>query len=290
MGMRRVCVAACLGLMVLTLGTGCVSKEQYEKLNAAYLKCEEHREQLLQELQAEKDNVTALNSQLTTLKDQFSGKDGEIARLQKDNSALTAAMEKLRAEAQAALNRPIPKPEVIVRKLPEVLHKALQALAKKYPDMVDYDPKRGAVKWKSDLVFPSGYAMVKDSAKPSLQAFAKIAASSAAAKFDVIVVGHTDAEPIKASAKRHPSNWHLSVHRAIGVNDVLIKCGVPKTRTGVMGYGEFRPMAPNDRNTGRQAKNRRVEIYLVNREILGVSQSDGIIRLPDNSLAFSRLR
>jgi chemotaxis protein MotB len=286
---QAVVVAVCLSSMVLALGVGCVSKEQYEKLDAAYRKCDEHREQLQQELQAEKDNVAALNSQLEALRSQMGGSAGELDRLRKENEALTAANEKLKAAAEAALSTPIAEPQVIVRKLPAELHKALQDFAKKYPDMVEYDAKRGAVKWKSDLVFALGSDVVRDSAKPSLQAFAKVASSSAAAKFDCIVVGHTDNLRIAREETRrlHPTNWHLSVHRAIAVNNLLMQFGVSKTRTGVMGYGEYRPIASNANDAGRQ-KNRRVEIFLVNRQVLGVSQTDGVYRVKDTGLVFAR--
>ena len=102
--------------------------------------------------------------------------------------------------------------------------------------VAEYDAKRGAVKWKSDLLFALGSDIVRDSAKPSLQAFSKIAKSSAAAQFDVIVVGHTcNLRIAKESTRRlHPTNWHLSAHRAISVNSLLMGYGVPKTRTGVV--------------------------------------------------------
>ena len=284
-------VAVCLSSLILVLTVGCVSKDQYEKLDAAYRKCNEHREQLQQELAAEKDNVAALNNQLAALRDGQSGKDGRLAALEKENAALSAEMEKLRAAAEDALNRPIEPPKVIVRKLPPALHKALQDLAKKYPDMVEYDAKRGAVKWKSDLLFALGSDVVRDSAKPSLQAFAKIARSTAAASFDVIVVGHTDNLRIvrEATRKLHPTNWHLSAHRSIAVNNLLMGQGVPTTRTGVMGYGEYRPIASNSNDAGRQ-KNRRVEIYLVNRKILGVGNADGIFHVKGTNLAFARVK
>ena len=144
-------------------------------------------------------------------------------------------------------------------------------------------------RWKGDLLFALGSDVVKDSAKASLQAFANIAKSSAAAKFDVIVVGHTDNIRIarEDTKKLHPTNWHLSAHRSIAVNSLLIQYGVPAGKTGVMGYGEYRPIDSNSTEKGRQ-QNRRVEIYLVNREVLGVSSSNGVTWLKDGSLAFLR--
>ncbi len=291
--MRTRAVRIVVGLCapVILASTGCVSKEQYEKLDAAYRKCNEHRDQLQQELQAEKDNVASLNNQLAALRDQLGGKDGEMARLRSENESLAAKLRELEAAAKGALDRPIPEPTVIVRKLPPELHKALQDFAAKYPQMVEYDAKRGAVKWKGDLLFALGSDVVKDSAKASLKAFADIAKSSAAAKFDVIVVGHTDNVRIvrEDTKKQHPTNWHLSVHRSIAVNNVLIGDGVPPSKTGVMGYGEYRPVEPNTSEKGRQ-QNRRVEIYLVSREVLGVSSTNGVNWLKDGSLAFLRVK
>ena len=39
--------------------------------------------------------------------------------------------------------------------------------------------------------------------------------------------------------------------------------GVGETRMGVMGYGKWRPIADNAGGPQNQAKNRRVEIFLV---------------------------
>ncbi len=286
-------VTVCGVAMLAALSSGCVPKEQYEKLNAMYRKCNEHREQLQQELQAQKDENAALNGRLAGLQDQLSGKDSQIAQLQEENNTLSATLEKLRAAAEDALTAEPPDPKVIVKevKLPAQLDKALREFAEKYPGIVDYDPKRGAVKWKSDLLFALGSDVVKDSAKKSLQDFAKIAASSAAKQFDVIVVGHTDNVPIvkPETRRQHPTNWHLSAHRAISVNNLMMEYGVPKTRTGVMGYGQYRPIASNKSAEGRQ-KNRRVEIYLVNRAALGVGKADGVFRVKDGNLAFARVR
>ena len=90
---------------------------------------------------------------------------------------------------------------------------------------------------------------------------ARILASSELAEFEAIVIGHTDATPITKpeTLEKHPTNWHLSVHRAIAVKDVLVKAGLPATRLGVMGYADNRPVGDNP------AQNRRVEVFVVRR-------------------------
>jgi chemotaxis protein MotB len=53
----------------------------------------------------------------------------------------------------------------------------------------------------------------------------------------------------------------LSVHRAIAVKGVLSRAGIAPVRLSVAGYGQFRPVVPNDSQGARA--NRRVEIFLV---------------------------
>jgi chemotaxis protein MotB len=144
------------------------------------------------------------------------------------------------------------------------LDSALKQFAQQYPDAVYYDAKKGIVKWKSDLLFPLGSDLVKAEANEALKKFTEIMMSSAANGFDVLIVGHTDNVRIARSetAKVHPTNWHLSTHRAIAVSGAMQSVGMPPTRIGVMGYGEFRPIASNASDSGR-GQNRRVEIYVV---------------------------
>ncbi len=148
--------------------------------------------------------------------------------------------------------------------LPQNLSNALQTFATKHPDMVEFDAERGLLKWKSDLLFDLGSADLKPAAKPALQEFANIVNSEAANDFDVLIAGHTDNTRIARPQTRqlHPTNWHLSAHRAISVLFALINDGVAPTRQTVMGYGEYQPVAPND-TPEHKALNRRVEIYLV---------------------------
>ena len=72
----------------------------------------------------------------------------------------------------------------------------------------------------------------------------------------VEVRGHTD------STGAADTNRDLSQRRAMAVRDVLIQLGVSPSRVTAMGYGEDRPIAPNDTRDGR-AKNRRVELVRI---------------------------
>lgn len=78
------------------------------------------------------------------------------------------------------------------------------------------------------------------------------------------VSGHTDDSPIKNEElrKQFPSNWELSVARAVNVVRSLSETGgVPAQRLLAAGYGQFHPLATNANPAGR-AQNRRIEILL----------------------------
>jgi type VI secretion system protein ImpK len=108
----------------------------------------------------------------------------------------------------------------------------------------------------NQVSFDPGEATVKDQFKPLA---AKIAALLDKEKGRILVVGHTDNEPIKTV--RFPSNWDLSIGRAKAVA-VLIKQGLTDpNRVEVDGKGADVPIATNETLEGR-AKNRRVEVMI----------------------------
>jgi chemotaxis protein MotB len=89
------------------------------------------------------------------------------------------------------------------------------------------------------------------------------------------IEGHTDNVPIGAElSKKYPTNWELSVARATNVARYLQeKSGINPTLLSVTGYGEYNPVATNETEEGR-AKNRRIEIVLIPREIEPVSRKE----------------
>lgn len=77
----------------------------------------------------------------------------------------------------------------------------------------------------------------------------------------VVIEGHTD--DIPNAYGQYPTNWELSVGRAVSVLRYLSeKEHVNPNRLSAVGYGEYKPLAPNDSEENR-ARNRRVNIVLV---------------------------
>lgn len=108
------------------------------------------------------------------------------------------------------------------------------------------------------LLFASGAADVKPSAFATLDS---ISAVIWELPNDVRVEGHTDDKPIATIA--FPSNWHLSVSRAVNTAFYLItRHGLNPDKIAVVGYSEFRPLVANDSEENR-ARNRRVDIVII---------------------------
>lgn len=88
----------------------------------------------------------------------------------------------------------------------------------------------------------------------------------------VTVTGHTDNMPI--NRPEFPSNWDLSVKRAVNFLKVLLENpNLDPTKFSATGMGEYHPVAPNTTAEGR-AKNRRVEVAIL-RNLANPPASDG---------------
>ncbi|MBE3555498.1 MAG: flagellar motor protein MotB [Firmicutes bacterium] len=77
----------------------------------------------------------------------------------------------------------------------------------------------------------------------------------------ISVEGYTDDIPIGPTSP-YRSNWELSAARALTVLHVLTTFGVDPARLSETGYGEQRPLYPNDTPQHRQ-QNRRVDLVLL---------------------------
>ena len=216
----------------------------------------------------------ALNKRKAVLEGDLGAARLELAQLKRqlsDATALTnidkvALQEKITA-LEIHLGR---KDELIARMreqclggmaLPAEVSTLLEEFAEK-EDMVTFDAAKGIVKFKSDLLFKSGSDAVLPPAAAAIKSLSTILNTKEAAELDIIIAGHTDDQPIRFARANHPTNWHLSVHRAISVLKIMSANNVAQKRMSVRGFGELRPIAPNDPGKGN-AQNRRVELYIV---------------------------
>lgn len=76
----------------------------------------------------------------------------------------------------------------------------------------------------------------------------------------VVITGHTDDIPINNA--EYSSNWELSVMRAVEFLKIIVADNeVDPNLFSAKGYGEYKPIVPNDTIENR-SKNRRVEVLI----------------------------
>ena len=117
--------------------------------------------------------------------------------------------------------------------------------------------------FQSEVLFSSGKADIGSAGQDKLAQLAntlKTISSEIPENIDWIlqVEGHTDTIPINNA--EFANNWELSAARAISVVEFLIEQGIPARRLSAAGYGEFRPIEPDQLD-----RNRRIELKLTQR-------------------------
>ena len=247
--MKMSLTAVALAVVLAMSSVGCVSQRQYDELDQAYRKSQEQ----VAELQA---RIDELNQRIKELTLDPQAQAGRISQLMQERDELLAKLKDLE-DRYGKINAMTPIA------LDANTDARLKELVSQYPDILEYDSATGMIKFKSDVTFALGSADVTARAREVIGRLAPILNAPEVAKYEVRVVGHTDSMAISRAETRakHPTNWYLSVHRAISVRDALESAGVPAVRTSVGGYSMYRPVVPN--KPGGTEANRRVELYLV---------------------------
>lgn len=246
----RACLLGGTAAAVSVLG-GCVAQQGYDQAVSENRSLKDQNQQLQADAQQARSEAEIERTQRQKA-------EGALASMEQRYGILNGKLDQAMSNA-SGMNDALAR----IQLLDPATTNALQALADQYPSLIKFDSSRGMLRFASDLTFDSGQDAVKPTAKESLVALAQILNSAPAANYEVHIVGHTDAQPISsATAARHPTNMHLSCARAIAVRSELLSLGVPQGKMMAAGWGDQRPIAPNDAK-GRSAANRRVEVYLV---------------------------
>jgi flagellar motor protein MotB len=252
------------------VGSGCVQQPRY---NGA-LQAKRVTEQQLVRTEQERDTAQA---NLGTAQAKLVETQQNLESLEATYNALLADVQQQATTNDRLLQQVA---QLQLGPLPPDLASALEDLALAYPDLLSFDAQRGMVGLASDFTFDLGSDVLKADADLTILPLADILNSEVAAAFEVRIVGHTDNVPIlRAETRRkHASNLHLSVHRAIAVRNALVDAGVKPVRVEVAGAGEFRPLVPNGPKGA--GENRRVEIFLSAKPLLAARKPGAMRRSP----------
>jgi len=231
-------------------------------------------------------------SQLTEAEQKISGLESRLKDSETGAEALKSQLDQSRAEAEKAkkLSLELEQAKAELAKLQDLSASEKKVLEQKVADqqlemekfkattvqtdnkleeslkkeLADKDVQISRLKDQlkvtvaSEILFPSGSAELSQEGVDVLRKVAKAANKSTD---EVRVEGHTDSDPIApVLAQYYPTNWELSTARAAVAVRTLEATGmVPASRLSAVGYGDSRPVGPNETAEGK-GKNRRVEI------------------------------
>ena len=242
------------------LSAGCVTKGKYNELQAAfdaYKKDAEGRDQKSRDVIADLEaKIAKLTAEEARLQAQIDGLNAEKLLLVTDRTRMQATEKELMAALKEVQERKA-QAEARVAEYKNLLarFKSLIDAGKLKVRIVN---GRMTVELATDILFPSGSAVLSPEGKAAVTEVAKILATIPEREFQID--GHTDNVPIRTS--RYRSNWDLAFDRAHSVLLEMIEAGMPSPRISASSHGEFRPRVENDTDEHR-SQNRRIEIIVV---------------------------
>jgi outer membrane protein OmpA-like peptidoglycan-associated protein len=127
----------------------------------------------------------------------------------------------------------------------------MKTLALDFKRFLVGDAAAPALKLNSAVMFAAGQATLTPGAAQELQKAAK--QIQAINPREIVIEGHTD------NVGDPKANYQLSVQRAEAVKAFLVRQGIPDNTVKTQGFGDTRPVAPNDTEENKQ-KNRRIEV------------------------------
>ncbi|NOJ83815.1 OmpA/MotB family protein [Myxococcus xanthus] len=209
-------------------------------------------EEKVAELEQERE---ALNTRLGTAESRLTAGAAERRALEEKNSQLAALNDEL-----ARNTKKLAQAKEELEKRSSEYENLAQSLKQEISDgKIELSELKGkmTVQLKDKILFASGSARV---GKEGEEALKKIADALKTVQGKIIrVEGHTDDVP--TGGGQFPSNWELSLARAMAVVRSLQNAGVDPTFLSAAGYGQYQPIAANDSAENRSL-NRRIEIVL----------------------------
>ena len=257
--------------------TGCVSKKQFEGLQADYNKLQAENSELTKANQQAQVKIAAGAATRKSLEDQLDEARKNNADLKAQYASLQSSLDKsLAAGSQSSVNisklvDEITASNKFIKQLVEakdksdslnmaLTNKLTRSLTPKESEEVNVQVIKGVVyiSLADNMLYKSGSYEIGERAGETLSKIAKIIMDYK--EYDVLVEGNTDNVPI--SQKNIRNNWDLSTLRASSVVQALQNdYGVDPKRLTAAGRGEYNPIADNNTAVGRQ-RNRRTQIII----------------------------
>ena len=218
-----------------------------------------HVSDLKKENRLLKEDNKDLRQNLETLKMDVNNFQDQIAALQEENKALQSEAKALERQKEEEMREMRGTYEDLLADMKSEIENG----------KITITQLRGKLKVNmlDEILFDSGRITIKPQGVEVLDRVGNILLNVKDRAINI--EGHTDNVPIGADlSKQYPTNWELSAARASNVARYLQeKIGMNPSLLSAIGYGEYQPVASNETEEG-QARNRRIEIVLVPKEIV----------------------
>jgi chemotaxis protein MotB len=226
---KRVVIISML-LALLFLVSGCVSSKRYKQLEQAHEHLKEGYDAALRELDAMDQEIENL-----------------MLELEKEKVAVEQEMKRIEDTYAALvkdLNKEISEGKIEVEQIKGKLQLSIA----------------------EEIFFDSGKAELKTEGEEILKRIGVILKKIP--EKNIRVEGHTDNVQIGRSLReKYLTNWDLGAARAVNVVRYLHeKEDIDPLRLSAVSYAQYRPVDSNRTKAGR-AKNRRIEIILIDRDL-----------------------
>ncbi|HEX8697426.1 MAG TPA: flagellar motor protein MotB [Myxococcaceae bacterium] len=197
-------------------------------------------EDKLAAIEAERAKLASERERLSTERDQLSTERDVLSKAVQEKEAELARLKATYTDLEEKMKAEIAEGEI----------RLSQAEGRIQVDLVD------------KILFDSGEAKLTERGAEVLTRLGGVLVSVEGRSIQVS--GHTDdSPPSQRLAATFPTNWELSVARAVNVVRFLQeKAKLPAKRLVAAGYGDTHPVASNATPKGR-ARNRRIEILLI---------------------------
>lgn len=261
-------------VVVLLLLSGCVSTKEYNSKVSELDSMKNENTALQQKIDELTKKDADLENRIKELQNTIAERTNSVREWEQNAEQKQLEIAKLRQELDATAQEKL-RVEQEKARVEAEKEKAIAELNRTYNNLVaelKEEIKQGEIEvvqlkdklslsMVEKILFDSGSSVIKKHGKEVLDRVAGILKK--VSDRQIRIEGHTDNVPIGERIKeKFPTNWELSTARATNVVKYLIEKGVDPNLLSPAGYGQYRPVAPNDTEEGR-AKNRRIEIVLI---------------------------
>ncbi len=212
-------------------------KKTNEKLSKNEIKIDQERE-ISEKAQRQ---IAILNAQLYDLRDRMAMIQKALDASEKDSLEKGIRITELGKKLNAALAKKVGE---LARYRSEFFGKLREILGNR--DDITIVGDRFIL--QSEILFESGSAQIGSNGSKQLAEISRILLEISSKipkeiQWVIQIQGHTDNIPISNSV--YPSNWELSIARAMSVAEIMINNLVPPDKISVACYGENRPLSNN---------------------------------------------